>query len=59
MPTKNILVEDCSVKSHASGYKLGSESLANLSDITVRNSQVLAGTHRAISIQLRDQGSVR
>ena len=59
MPIKTILIENCTVRSHASGYKLGSESLANFTNITVHNSQVLAGTHRAISIQLRDQGYVR
>ena len=59
MPTKNIWVENCKVVSKASGYKLGSESLANFSNITVINSQVLSGTHRALSIQLRDSGNVK
>ena len=58
LPCSNVLVENAQVLSHASSFKLGTESLSSFSNITVQSSVALPGTHRALSIQLRDSGDV-
>ena len=50
---QNLLVEDCNVKSLATGLKLGTESTGPYRNITFRRTTILPGTHRGMSLQVQ------
>ena len=50
---QNLLVEDCNVKSLATGLKLGTESTGAYRNITFRRNTILPGTHRGMSLQVQ------
>ena len=56
-PCRNIRVSDCELTSKSAAFKIGSESEALFTDIDVGRC-VIRGTNRAISLQLRDRGSI-
>ena len=56
-PSANIFVHDCQVQTQGTGLGLGDETAGNIRDIGFERCRVTSAG-RAISIQLRDQGSV-
>ncbi len=45
-PSRNILVEDCRIWSACNGFKIGTETHADFSDITVRNCHIYSDSER-------------
>jgi hypothetical protein len=65
-PSRNILVEDCRIWSACNGFKIGTETHADFSDITVRNCHIYSDTERnldrtisGIAIESVDGSNVR
>ncbi|KAG2430506.1 hypothetical protein HXX76_010029 [Chlamydomonas incerta] len=56
--TEHVLVEGCVLSSRSAAVKLGSESRADMSNITFRGVRVL-DSNRGLGIQLRDWGNIR
>lgn len=56
-PTKNIIIEDCTLISTSSAIKIGTEGVNDFRDIFVSNC-VISRSNRGISIQIRDSGNV-
>ena len=56
-PSANISVENCVLKTQDSGLKIGTETTADIHDITFEHCSVLSGS-RGLTIQLRDEGNV-
>ncbi|KXZ43270.1 hypothetical protein GPECTOR_96g736 [Gonium pectorale] len=57
-PTRHVLVSNVTLRSRSAAVKLGSESLADMYNITFRHLRVL-DSNRGLAVQLRDYGSVR
>ncbi|KAK9785683.1 hypothetical protein WJX73_005592 [Symbiochloris irregularis] len=55
--TENVLVEESTVRSRASALKIGTESRADFTNLVFQHNKVIE-SHRGLSIQLRDNGSV-
>ena len=53
----NIRVSGCTLESKSAAFKIGSESESLFSDIDVGNC-VIRNSNRAVSLQLRDKGSI-
>ena len=58
VPTQRIQIRNCTLRSRSSAFKIGSETLADISHIVVSDVFIIEA-HRGLAIQLRDQGSVR
>ena len=56
-PCEHIRVSNCTLRSKSAAFKIGSESEALFSDVEVKDCTI-TGTNRAISLQLRDKGSI-
>ncbi|PNH05100.1 putative polygalacturonase [Tetrabaena socialis] len=56
--THHVRVANCTLRSRSAAVKLGSETRADITDITFEHLQVL-DSNRGLAIQLRDHGSVR
>ncbi len=56
---KNILVENCKVKSHCNALKFGTESLGGFEDITIRNIQVSDTRITGIAIESVDGAKIK
>ncbi|MGH0052126.1 MAG: glycoside hydrolase family 28 protein [Sphaerochaetaceae bacterium] len=57
-PTKGIIISDCTLTSTSAAIKIGTEGVDDFSDILVHHC-IISRSNRGISIQVRDQGSVR
>lgn len=57
-PCENILVTGCSIVSTSAAFKFGTETVSEFSNITVENCNIMSGTNRGISLQLRDGGNI-
>ena len=56
-PCRNIRIKNCVLRSKSAAFKIGSESEALFSDVVVEDCMIQS-SNRAISLQLRDKGSI-
>ncbi len=56
-PCRNIRVSGCTLRSKSAAFKIGSESKALFTEVDVGHC-VIYGSNRALSLQLRDKGSI-
>ena len=56
-PCQNIRISGCTLRSKSAAFKIGSESEGLFTDVVVDNC-VIREANRAISLQLRDKGSI-
>ncbi|KFM29354.1 putative polygalacturonase [Auxenochlorella protothecoides] len=56
-PTRRVSVTNCTLRSRSAAVKVGSETRADISDVTFGDLTILP-SHRGLAIQLRDEGSV-
>nr|WP_319473836.1 glycosyl hydrolase family 28 protein [uncultured Sphaerochaeta sp.] len=57
-PTCSVIISDCTLTSTSAAIKIGTEGVDDFSDILVHHC-IISKSNRGISIQVRDQGSVR
>ena len=57
-PTRAIIISDCTLISTSAAIKIGTEGVDDFSDILVHHC-IISSSNRGLSIQVRDQGSVR
>ncbi len=56
-PSANVKVQDCVIETQDAGLKIGTETTADVHDVTFERCKVKTGS-RGLCIQLRDEGSV-
>lgn len=57
-PTKNVLIEGCTLTSTSAALKIGTEGTGDFENVIVNNC-IISDSNRGISIQVRDGGNVR
>ena len=56
-PTENVVITGCTLKSTSAAIKFGTESESDFRNIVIDNC-VITGSHRGVSLQLRDLGNI-
>ena len=57
-PTKNVLIQGCTLTSTSAALKIGTEGTGDFENVIVDNC-IISNSNRGISIQVRDGGNVR
>lgn len=57
-PTKNVVIDNCTLTSTSAAMKIGTEGVGNFENIVVSNC-CISDSNRGISIQIRDEGNVK